>query len=207
MRYNAIAVIFIFIIIIIAHLVVDAPYSWTENTISELASQAYKYAWIMRLGFIGFGSLVTIGATQRIRSKRFLWYREMPLVVYGLGVLLSGIFSTHPFMPGVEYSEPESRLHSILATLAGVSISLGMLFYMLTEQSPRRKVVHLAAFVLTITFSIFFGMSTAGAGIGQRCLYLVGFAWLIYIETGFAERSVTGPIGGGATSPKRSDQS
>ena len=48
------AVAYITIFIIIAHLLVGEPYLWYRNSISQLAGQAYPYAWIMRLGFIGY---------------------------------------------------------------------------------------------------------------------------------------------------------
>jgi hypothetical membrane protein len=183
MRYNTIAVTFIVFVILAAHIAAVAPYSWRDNTISELASQGYEQAWIMRAGFIGFGALVIIGAMQRTRSRRPLWYREIPLVLYGLAILLSGIFSTKPFMPDVGYSGLESHLHSIMATHAGVGISLGILLYMLSDNSARGKIVHMVTLVLIVVLSALFGMSTAGAGVVQRFLYAVGFAWLIYIET------------------------
>lgn len=182
MRYNTIAVLFIVFVILVAHVVVVAPYSWRDNTISELGSQGYERAWIMRSGFIGFGTLVVIGAVQRARARRSFWYREVPLIVYGLGISLSGIFSIQPFVPGVAYSQFESRLHSTMATLAGVGISVGILLYMFSNIPLRRKIVHLVALVLIVALSALFGMSTTGAGLVQRLLYLVGFAWLIYIE-------------------------
>jgi hypothetical membrane protein len=182
MRHNTLAVAFIVLAILIGHAIVAAPYSWMDNTISELGSQGYAHAWIMRIGFIGFGVLVTVGALQRIRTQRPLWYREIPLAVYGLVILLSGFFSAAPFVPGVAYSELEASLHSVMATLAGAGISLGILLYMLSDNPLRRKMAHLSALVLIVALSALFGMTTAGAGVVQRCLYIVGFAWLIYIE-------------------------
>ena len=182
MRYNTVAVAFMVVVLLVAHVAAIAPYSWRDNTISELGSQGYARAWIMRAGFLGFGSLVLVGAIQRVRAQRRWWYREAPLVLYGAGIMLSGIFSTKPFLAGLDYSALEAGLHSLMAILAGVGISLGVLLYMLSENSLRRKIVHLAALVLIVALSALFGMSTTGAGVVQRCLYLVGFAWLIFIE-------------------------
>ena len=184
MRYNTVAVAFIACVISAAHAVAVAPYSWRDNTISELASQGYSRAWIMRAGFIGFGALVIAGAVLRAEPPQPWWYREIPLLLYGLGLLLSGVFSAAPFAPGVGYSEGEARLHSASATAAGVGISLAMLLYMLSEGAVRARAAHLAALVLTVVLSALFGMSKVGAGVVQRCLYAVGFAWLVYIEMG-----------------------
>ena len=184
MRHNTVAVILIVAAILTAHLASIPPYSWHDNTISELGSQGYKNAWIMRAGFIGFGALVVAGSVQRMRAQKQLWYRELPLVLYGGGILLSGIFSAKPFMPGVDYSELEASLHSTLATLAGVGISMSILLYVFSEAQVRRKFGHLTALVLVVALSALFGVSTTGAGIVQRGLYVVGFGWLIFIETG-----------------------
>jgi hypothetical protein len=48
----------IVVMILIAHLLAPAPNDWTQDLISELASQGYALVWIMSLGFIGFGILV-----------------------------------------------------------------------------------------------------------------------------------------------------
>lgn len=53
-------VVFFLSVIIVAHFFAPAGYQWTQNSISELASQGHEYAWIMRSGFIGFGILLTL---------------------------------------------------------------------------------------------------------------------------------------------------
>ena len=58
MRYNTIAVAFIVVAIVVAHLLAPASYSWHDNTISQLAAQGYERVWIMRVGFPGFGALI-----------------------------------------------------------------------------------------------------------------------------------------------------
>jgi hypothetical membrane protein len=182
---NTVAVVFIAVLIVVAHLVAPASYSWRDNTISQLAAQGYARAWIMRLGFVGFGILIVLGALDRARTNRRSWFhqaRELALVLYGLGLLLAGSFSAEPFLPGVAFSESQAQLHSIAATLAGLGISLGMLLYLVRPGPLRNKIPDLVALTLTLAFSALFGMATSGAGIWQRCLWAVGFVWLVYIE-------------------------
>lgn len=52
------AVGFFVIIIILAHSLAPIEYDWKKNTISTRGAQQYKNAWIMRVGFIGFGLLL-----------------------------------------------------------------------------------------------------------------------------------------------------
>ena len=182
MKYNLIAVIYIVVIILIAHIVVSPSYVWSENTISQLGAQSYQYSWIMRAGFIGFGSLVILGAVQRIKKTRSLWYRDLPLAIYGLGILLSGFFSAEPFIPGVAFSQPEADVHSAAAMTAGIGITIAILLYGFTDKLVIKKFIHGTAFVLVVALSALFGILSTGGGIVQRLLYIVGFAWLIYIE-------------------------
>jgi hypothetical membrane protein len=43
---------------LVIFLILAAPqaYNWQQHSISQLGAQGYADAWIMRLGFIGFGA-------------------------------------------------------------------------------------------------------------------------------------------------------
>jgi hypothetical membrane protein len=181
--YN-IAVAYIVIFLILAHLAAPETYRWQQHTISQLAAQAYANAWIMRLGFIGFGVLVQITGVTRIRLRPRLWYREVPIMLYGLAILLAGIFLTEPFVEGVPFSAGEARLHSLFATSAGVMITLATLLYALTDMPPSRRSVHWIALALITLVSFLFGAMPAIGGVLQRLLWVIGFAWLVYLGTG-----------------------
>jgi hypothetical membrane protein len=174
-------VAFIIISILIAHTVVGESYLWYQNSISQLAGQAYQNAWIMRAGFIGFGVLVTVAGIDRIRAAGRYWYRDLAIMIYGLCILGSGIFSTTPFIEGISYSEQEAQLHTLFATAAGFALSVGILFYMLTDAQDRRRVVHATALVLTIVISLLLGTLPRIMGAIQRLLWIVGFTWLVYL--------------------------
>jgi hypothetical membrane protein len=182
LRYYTLAVAWILVVILIAHLLVPPPYQWTQNTISELAAQGYSLAWIMRLGFTGFGALASLGAIHRLAANPRHNWPEVGILLYALAILLSGVFSTTPFQAGVDYSETEAGLHSIMATSAGIAISLAMLLCGLLEQRRTPRIVHLSALTLTLLLSSLFGAFPAKAGIIQRGLYIVGFGWLVYLE-------------------------
>lgn len=182
MRYNTIAIAYIVAIILIAHVLAPGSYSWRDNTISELAAQRYNRAWIMRAGFIGFGALVAVGALLRYRAQRSLAYRDLPLLVYGLAMALAGVFSTRMWVLAVAYAPGEASLHSVLATLAGVALSLAALLCSLHDARAHRRRWHGVALALILALSLAFGVTAQGAGLVQRTLYLVGFAWLIYSE-------------------------
>ena len=180
MKFIILSVVFIVLVILTAHIFVPEPYNWMHNTISELASQGYRNKWIMQVGFIGFGILLSIGVFQNIRLEENYRFRQILLVIYAVGILLAGIFCTRPFVDGIPYSEVEARLHSIFASIAGFALSAAMLLYFLTDHS-RRRILHAISLVLVLGLSISFGLASSYAGIVQRILYLVGFIWLVFI--------------------------
>ena len=54
-RFFWVAVLYFMIVIVLAHFFISPNYDWTQNTISDLASQGHTYKWIMQAGFVGFG--------------------------------------------------------------------------------------------------------------------------------------------------------
>ena len=98
--------------IITAHFFMPPEYHWTRNTVSDLAAQGLKYQWIMQLGFIGFGLLLNCGFVCKFISAKKVFYPDVLIMIYGVAVLLSGVFNTEPFLEqtqGVQILSPPSR--------------------------------------------------------------------------------------------------
>ena len=181
MKLSTFSVIYIIMAIVLAQSAAPDTYNWQRNTVSELAAQGYSFGWIMQAGFIGFGGSLALGVSKKMKTSGKLWYREIPLIIYSLAVLLCGVFSTKPFVEGVLYSEPESRLHSIFATVAGVALSITMALDMFTDRETKRRFGHITALVMILLLSILFGTVTELAGLIQRFLYAVGFGWIVFL--------------------------
>lgn len=180
-------------IIVLAHFFVPPGYVWTKNTISELASQGHTYKWIMQAGLMGFGILVMLAVGKSIFTTKKVLNPLLPVFLYGLGVFLSGIYCAAPIDPAIEYSITEARLHSTFATVAGLSLSAGILWHIFASSSGREKLAHTFFLIAVVGFSMIFGlvengMIDIGLGIVQRCLYLSGFAFLIYQEHTFVQK-------------------
>ena len=181
-----IAVIYFIAVIVLAHFFVPPIYDWTQNTISDLASQGHTYKWIMQTGFIGFGLLVTWGVGFHFNQNRRAYFLLF-VAVYGLSILISGIFCAAPIDPSIPYSLRDSELHSMFATIAGISMSLGIFWQFVASSNHRERWMRFAFFLLVIGISGLFGLAenhimAFDKGIVQRILYLVGLAWLVYEE-------------------------
>ena len=180
------AVFYFIVIIVLAHFFVPPIYDWTQNTVSDLASQGHTYKWIMQTGFIGFGLLLTWGVFFHFNKNRRAYFLLF-VAVYGLSILMSGIFCTAPVDPSMSYSVSESKLHSMFATIAGIAMSLGIFWQFAVSSNHRERWARFAFFILVIGISGLFGIAEnhilmLDKGVVQRVLYLVGLAWLIYEE-------------------------
>jgi len=177
------AVIWYVAALLAAQAAAPATYSWVHHTVSELGAQGYDRAWIMRLGLVGFGLLINGGLLRKAAARRRLAGPDLCVMVYGAGILLSGVISTAPFVAGMPFSATQASWHSVFATSAGLALSAGMLWRALIETTWAARRRHLAALVAVTLLSALFGMAdsgliTAGRGVIQRGLHVVGLAWL-----------------------------
>jgi len=179
-KYNWISVVIFVVIIIIAHFFVPSSYDWKNNTISELASQNYSNKWIMKIGFILFGGVLSIGIASKSMYTKKLLIKEFLILIYGLSILVSGVFSTKPFVEGLDYSELESQIHSYCASIAGVSFSISLLIFGFSESKMNLKFTHYGFFIFVIGCSALFGLLDSNVGIVQRIMYLGSFIWLLF---------------------------
>ncbi|MCP4937373.1 MAG: DUF998 domain-containing protein [bacterium] len=181
------SVCYFIVVIFAAHFFMPPEYDWTQNTISDLAAQGLKYQWIMQLGFIGFGLLLNGGFVSKFISARTVFYPDVLIMVYGFAVLLTGVFSTEPFLEGVSFSIQEANLHSIFAQVAGVFFSIAILAYLISSPDPKSKLFHTIFLIFVIGISMVFGLAEneiiqLGRGLIQRTLYLVSFVWLLLAQ-------------------------
>ncbi len=181
-----IAVAYFVVVIVIAHLFTPPAYDWTQNTISDFASQGHTYKWIMQAGFIGFGLLLTWGVVFHFNKNRRAYFLIL-VAAYGLSILMSGIFCTVPIDLSIPYSIRDSNLHSMFATIAGFAMSFGIFLQAIISANNHERWIRIAFFLLVIGISGLFGLAenhiwALDKGIIQRILYLVGLAWLVYEE-------------------------
>jgi hypothetical membrane protein len=168
-------------------------YVWTQNTVSDLAAQGLPNQWIMQAGFIGFGLLLNLGFVQKIIAAHKVIYSDLPIMIYGLAVLVTGFFSTQPFIAGMDYSAQESNYHSLFAQIAGVFFIIGILYRLVIAPTPKEKWFHAIFFLLVMGTSLAFGLSEngiipLGKGLIQKTMYLFSFIWLVLSQRAAQQR-------------------
>ncbi|NJK75004.1 MAG: DUF998 domain-containing protein [Oscillatoriales cyanobacterium RU_3_3] len=183
-----VAVAFFIVTIVLAHFLAPSEYNWKLNTVSDLGSQKYKNAWLMRTGFIGFGVLLSTALLPPFIYAEEKNYSDLPIVIYALNVLLTGVFSAAPFTHSSIFSVVEDKLHSLFAQIAGIAFSCGVFWHSSIYSDPNQKITNFVLFAFIIGFSALIGLSKKriikiGLGLLQRGLYLVSFLWLLFRYT------------------------
>jgi hypothetical membrane protein len=169
--------------LLFAHALAPETYSSKTNSISELAGQNYKNAWIMRSGFIGFGLLTTAAAIDGSISSSLSPLQSASLGVYGASMVLSGVFSARSFEKGAALSEQEAQLHSTFANLAGIGLTTAMVIAAISENDPNIRTINCSAVIFTLATSALFKLNPEYKGIWQRILWTGSVGWLTWTYT------------------------
>jgi len=180
-RHNIVAVLYILVAIIIAQILIPETYDWVTNSISQLGAQDYDQAWIMQAGFIGFGLILAFGIVKRLIKKQASWQSDVPLLIYTIAIIFTGVFQAKPFSASDDYSIQEAKIHSGFAISAGLALSLSMFVYIFISKSQIEKVWHWIFMFLIMIFSMLFFMVKEYDGVIQRILMLIGFIWLVFL--------------------------
>ena len=99
--------------------------------------------------------------------------------MFGVFMIATSAFSHRPFEPGVMFDPTEDLLHSITATAMGFAFAFGVA--VVTVQRSRERTLFRALDVVALAASIIIplgmGVWTEAAGLLQRAMFLVAYAW------------------------------
>lgn len=156
---------------------VGGSYSWVEHTTSESAAQGVHGAWLARLGFVLFG--IGVAAVAAGASRRWRQPATAAHLVFAASMLGVAAFSTRPWSTGASYDATEDLLHSVFASVMGVAFAFGVgavahRRWTVGESLRFLDAVGLAA---TIVLPTAMTVSDGGAGIAQRAMFAVAYAW------------------------------
>jgi len=176
------AILVLALVIVMAHAIAPSFYSWRLRTISDLGSQGFPNAWLMRLGFLSFGLL--LAASLRVPAAgQALSPVHLLVVGYGLAIAASGLWSAPPFLPGLPADAAQGLGHAIAANVAGLLLTLAMCASAFTSRKVADQMFDLGAFVVVCGLSLLFKLAQSGTvavppGIVQRLIFASGLAWL-----------------------------
>jgi uncharacterized membrane protein len=109
---------------------------------------------------------------------------DAALLLYGVGIFLTGVFSIAPFELGIPYSSFQDSLHSFFATTSGLAISLAIVVTAVVDNSWHRKAFHITAMALVMGLSFCFGLAdtgriSVGPGLLQKIMWVFGLGWIL----------------------------
>jgi hypothetical membrane protein len=178
------------IVIVVAVFVAAAftpGYSHIANTVSQLGAWQRPHPWIMNSGFILFGILI-IGLSfglYRQTQRRYLSPLLLTgLSVFGLGIILAGIFHDGP----KGQDNLESNLHSLFALIAFFGLVAGMIFFALAVRRSSDWHGYMRASIIVVvvdlTFSTLFMLEALSPieGLLQRLFYAPALGWLFAVS-------------------------
>lgn len=164
--------IIIFSIAILAGPFYSVPeYRLVSNTISELGAQQTPHNFFAIFGFLAFGLGIVLDWVRQPSRQ------TLPFMLFGLSMMIAGIFPHKPLGIGTPYNEVVDSIHSGAATLGGLFITLGFLTESVRTTSNKRRVITLA--LATLCFFLPLGMFSLPnlQGILQRIMFASVFLW------------------------------
>ncbi len=161
------------IAIVFGPLYTDPQYNWLHHTVSELAAQNTRNAWVMQIGLSALGIGIAVD---------FLRHRhpaDIPFVAFGLFVTLSALFPHRPFVEGRAFSEALDLIHSVCASLTGLSAVLGFVVRCIVEKQLQKKWVYASLAVMYTVLPLMMTIYPSLAGVFQRVIFGSFFVWAV----------------------------
>lgn len=147
-------------------------YSPVAHRVSELAAQNTPRHAIMAAAFVALGGAMLVDARRRPVPA------IVPFAAFGLFMALAGLFGHRPITPGVGFEPWRHQLHGLLATLAGIAITLALAWQAWRAPQPGERAVAGGIALLCIALPLAMLAWPAVQGLVQRALYAALFAWL-----------------------------
>lgn len=174
------AILYFIISATIAERSAPEEYNHRLNTLDELACQTYENKRYMQWGFIGFGVIIISGLLINFSRMSLELHYAIPLFLYGLFSILTGIYSSKPFEHLVFYSIKEHKLHALFLQFSGLSLTLLVVMKLIMVTGGMHRVVNLTILIFSLYTSAQSNRNIPNRGVYQRVMFLGQFVWLIY---------------------------
>ena len=166
-----IAIIIFLISILAGPLYTVSNYNQVTNTISELGAQNTPHNYIMIIGFVVIGTAI---ALQSIYN----WSLPIaPFFLFGLFIALAGMFPHKPINNEVPFNTLIHSAHSILATISGISLTVGFIWQGVLIRNMRVRFLLFFLAVVCVVFPVLMVLYPGCQGVTQRLMYFQIFTW------------------------------
>lgn len=161
--------------ILVGPLLSPPEFSWFQHSTSEQAGQGMSGAWIMRMGFIGYGGATLIAAIVDWGSRPFV---RAALILFGVGLLGTAIWSNASILPGVSSDPHEDWLHSVASGVVGTAFAGACAARLFAPGGTRRDVLAWLGLVISVVFPAAMVELPELRGLLQRTMFGVSFVFV-----------------------------
>ena len=150
-------------------------YVFISNLISELGAQHTQNNFIMIIAFIILGGSIIIDGSRKYQVSL------LPFILFGLAMVLLGLFPHKPIDTSLAFNSTFHNLHGVIATVAGTAITVGFIWQgFLMKGKHRILCFYLAA--VSLVFPLLMLTFPNYQGLIQRLMYLqiLGWIWTNY---------------------------
>ncbi|KAF0222035.1 MAG: hypothetical protein FD133_1511 [Erysipelotrichaceae bacterium] len=149
-------------------------YSILKNTTSHLGAQGSPNGWIMNIVFVSLGiESIWIALQTKIRYHQFFG------VIFGLSLVMTGIFQHAPLITSIPVNHLQDILHSLFASITGFSFTLLAAGHgFMSDGSQRIVGIFMAMLAIFLSFAMFSVPEIMG--LLQRIMFLSAFGWLFF---------------------------
>ena len=152
-------------------------YSIFENTTSHLGAQGAPNAWVMNVVFAVLGIASIVDGWVRLSN---FWLHKAVLIAFGASLFLTALFQHASIVPSVAFNALEDDLHSKFATITGFSFTFFAIAAAFIESTKSRRIIAVGIGTLATLLSLLIFNVPGLAGIWQRMIFILAFAWLMY---------------------------
>lgn len=171
-------IIFVYISLILVITILPifsfADYSIIEHTTSHLGAQGSNNGWIMNVMFLVLGlTAIYISIITEVR------FHQVVGILFGISLIGAAFFRHAPVNEMFEGNLLEDQLHSVFATLTGISfvcLAFGHGFMHKEKQRLIAFIVGVFATLISLGMMIFPDVM----GILQRVMFMIAFYWLFF---------------------------
>ena len=102
----------------------------------------------------------------------------LPFIAFGLFMGLAGLLSHKPISPAVSFIESVHQAHSLLASLAGISITIGLLWQVVLVSTFWSRAIIITLATLSVMLPLCMLAFQDVQGLIQHFIYFFVFIWL-----------------------------
>ncbi|MDH3416220.1 MAG: DUF998 domain-containing protein [Gammaproteobacteria bacterium] len=150
-------------------------FSWIHHSTSEQAGQHLPGAWIMRVGFVAYGLSTLLAA---IVAPRTLPFVRGALIVFGIALIGTAIWSNASILPGALSDMREDWLHSVASGIVGTAFAVACAARLFSPGGSKRDILAWIGLVISVAVPLAMGAWPDFRGLLQRAMFGLSFVFV-----------------------------